>query len=92
MFERDTLTNSVLEGKAIVYFSRVLGIYPYELPYCTAYNYTPYLAAQMWVSRLITLDYVLLLRAYSTLDNPWPTFMRLTIFLVEISFSSTFTP
>jgi hypothetical protein len=62
----------VLEGKAIIHFSGVLGIHPYELAYRTAYDYTPYLAALMWMGRLIILEYALPLRAYTTLDIPWP--------------------
>jgi hypothetical protein len=46
-----TLQTGVLEGKAIVYFSEVLGIHPYQLAYRTAYDYTPYLSALLWVGR-----------------------------------------
>jgi hypothetical protein len=45
MFWTDLSTNGVLESKVIVYFSRVLDIYPYKLAYYTAYNYTLYLLA-----------------------------------------------
>jgi hypothetical protein len=71
MFWMDLSTNGVLESKAIVHFSRVLGIHPYELAYCTAYDYTLYLSALLWVGRLLVLEYALLLRAYTTLDIPW---------------------
>lgn len=62
----------MLERKAIVHFFGVLGIHPYELAYRTAYAYTPYLSALLWVGRLIILEYALPLRAYTTLDVPWP--------------------
>jgi hypothetical protein len=55
MFWTDLSTDGVLESKAIVYFSGVLGIYPYELAYRTAYDYTPYLLALLWVGRLLIL-------------------------------------
>jgi hypothetical protein len=45
MFWTDLSADSVLEGKAIIHFSRVLGIHPYELAYCTAYDYTLNLSA-----------------------------------------------
>lgn len=72
MFWTDLSTNGVLESKAIVHFSGVLGIHPYELAYRTAYDYTPYLSALLWVGRLLILEYALPLRAYTTLDIPWP--------------------
>jgi hypothetical protein len=71
MFWTDLSTDGVLEGKAIIYFSGVLGIHPYELAYCTAYDYIPYLSPLLWVGRLIILEYALLLRAYTTLAVPW---------------------
>jgi hypothetical protein len=72
MFWTDTLIDGVLEGKAIVHFSGVLGVYPYELAYRTAYDYTLYLSALLWVGRLIVLEYALPLRAYTSLDVHWP--------------------
>ncbi|KAF1828630.1 hypothetical protein BDW02DRAFT_484838, partial [Decorospora gaudefroyi] len=72
MFWTDLSTDGLLEGKAIVHFSGVLGIHPCELANRTAYDYTPYLAALMWIGRLIILEYALPLRAYTTLDIPWP--------------------
>jgi hypothetical protein len=72
VFWTDKSTDGVLEGKAIVHFSGVLGIHPYELAYRTAYDYTPYLSALLWVGRLLVLEYALPLRAYTTLDVPWP--------------------
>jgi hypothetical protein len=72
MFWTDTMTDGGLESKAIVYFSGVLGIHPYELAYRTAYDYTPYLSALLWVGRLVVLEYALPLQAYTTLDVPFP--------------------
>jgi hypothetical protein len=72
MFWTDLSTDGVLESKAIVHFSGVLGIHPYELAYRTAYDYTPYLSSLLWVGRLLILEYALPLRAYTTLDVPWP--------------------
>jgi hypothetical protein len=68
MFWTDLSTNGVLESKAIVYFSGVLGIHLYELAYYTAYDYTPYLLALLWVGRLLILEYALPLQAYTTLN------------------------
>ncbi|KAF1836918.1 hypothetical protein BDW02DRAFT_614119 [Decorospora gaudefroyi] len=72
MFWTDLSADGVLEGKAIIHFSGVLGIHPYELAYRTAYDYTPYLSALLWVGRLVILEYALPLRAYTTLDVPSP--------------------
>jgi hypothetical protein len=72
MFWTDLSANSVLEGKAIIHFSGVLGIYPYKLAYRTAYDYTPNLSALLWIGRLVVLEYALPLRAYTTLDILWP--------------------
>jgi hypothetical protein len=72
MFWTDLSTDGVLESKAIVHFSGVLGIHPYKSAYRTAYDYTPYLSALLWVGRLLILEYALPLRAYTTLDVPWP--------------------
>jgi hypothetical protein len=59
LFWTDLSTDGMLESKAIVHFSGVLGIHPYELAYRTAYDYTPYLSALLWIGRLIILEYVL---------------------------------
>jgi hypothetical protein len=59
IFWTDTSTDGVLEGKSIVHFSGVMGIHPYELAYRTAYDYTQYLSALVWVGRLIVLEYAL---------------------------------
>jgi hypothetical protein len=72
LFQTDLSTDGISESKAIVHFSGVLGIHPYQLAYRTAYDYTPYLSALPWNSRLIILEYALPLRAYTTLDMPWP--------------------
>jgi hypothetical protein len=72
MFEKDLYTNSVLETKAIIHSYRVLCVYPYKAANYTAYDYTLYLLALLKVSRLLVLEYALLLRAYTTLNVPWP--------------------
>jgi hypothetical protein len=72
MFWIDLSTDGVLEGKAIIHFSGVLGIHPYELAYVTAYDYTLYLSALLWIGRLVILEYALPLRTYTTLDVLWP--------------------
>jgi hypothetical protein len=59
LFWTDLSTDGMLERKAIIHFSGVLGIYLYELAYRTAYDYTPYLSALLWIGRLIILEYVL---------------------------------
>lgn len=50
----------------------MLRIHPQELAYHTAYNYTPFLSALLWVGRLVVLEYALPLRGYHTLQSPWP--------------------
>lgn len=72
LFWTDLSTDGILASKAIVHFSGVLGIHPYELAYRTAYDYTPYLSALLWIGRLIILEYALPLRGYTTLDVLWP--------------------
>jgi hypothetical protein len=72
MFWTDVSTNGPVEGKAIVHFSGVLGIHPHELAFRTAYDYTPYLSALIWIGRLVILEYALPLREYGTLKVPWP--------------------
>jgi hypothetical protein len=68
----DLSTDGAMESKAIAHFSGVLGIHPYELAYRTAYDYTPYLSALLWIGRLIILEYALPLRASTTLNVPFP--------------------
>jgi hypothetical protein len=72
MFWTDVSTDGPVEGKAVVHFSGVLGIHPYELAFRTAYDYTPYLSALIWVGRLVILEYALPLREYGTWKVPWP--------------------
>lgn len=72
MFWTDVSTDGPVEGKAIVHFSGVLGIHPYELAFRTAYDYTPYLSALIWIGRLVILEYALPSREYGTLKVPWP--------------------
>jgi hypothetical protein len=57
---------------AIVHFSGVLGIHPRELMYRSAYDYTPYLSALIWIGRLVILEYGLPLRSYTCLPMVWP--------------------
>ncbi|KAF1976714.1 hypothetical protein BU23DRAFT_454581 [Bimuria novae-zelandiae CBS 107.79] len=71
-FWTNVSTEGRMEEKAIANFSSVLGIHPQELAYRTAYNYTPFLSALLWVGRLIVLEYALPLHAYHTLQIPWP--------------------
>ncbi|KAJ9634203.1 hypothetical protein H2199_009087 [Coniosporium tulheliwenetii] len=72
MFWTDLSRDGNMEQNAIVHFSGVLGIHPYELAYRRAYDYTPYLSALIWVGRLVILEYTLPLRSYSLLRTPWP--------------------
>jgi hypothetical protein len=72
MFWTDISADGVVEGKATINFSGVLGIHPYELAFRTAYDCTPYLSALIWVGRLIILEYALPLQAYRLLPTPWP--------------------
>jgi hypothetical protein len=72
MFWTDLSADGVLEGKAIIHFSGVLGIHSYKLAYRTASDYTLYLSALLWVGRLVILEYALPLRAYTALDVLWP--------------------
>jgi hypothetical protein len=72
MFWTDISADGVVEGKATINFSGVLGIHPYELAFRTAYDFTPYLSALIWVGRLIILEYALPLQAYKLLPTPWP--------------------
>ncbi len=72
MFWTDLSTNGSFCRNAIVHFSGVLGIHPYELAYRGAYDYTPFLSALIWVGRLCILEYGLPLYAYQHLTYPWP--------------------
>jgi hypothetical protein len=72
MFWTDLSANGSFRHNAIVHFSGVLGIHPYELAYRGAYDYTPYLSALIWVGRVLFLEYSLPLRAYNHLTYIWP--------------------
>ncbi|PVH90694.1 hypothetical protein DM02DRAFT_734466 [Periconia macrospinosa] len=67
-------TDASIDGdpgaKAVIHFSGVLGIHPYKLTLRTAYDYTPYLSALIWVGRLVILEYALPSQAYSSWDPP----------------------
>ena len=62
-----------LEGTAIAHFSGVLGIHPSEYAFRTAYSYTPFLSALIWVGRLVILEYALPKQPYRSLPRPWPS-------------------
>ncbi|PVH90622.1 hypothetical protein DM02DRAFT_636685 [Periconia macrospinosa] len=70
LFWTDTSIDDESGGKAIAHFSGVLGIHPYKLTLHTAYDYTPYLSALIWVGRLVLLEYALPLRTYGPLSPP----------------------
>jgi hypothetical protein len=74
LFWTDTAadTSTIIEGKAVIHFSGVLGIHPLRLAYRTAYDYTPTLSAIIWTGRLILLELALPRCSYETLDTPWP--------------------
>lgn len=59
LFWTDTSINGDPGTKAVIHFSGVLGVHPYKLTLRTAYDYTPYLSALIWVGRLVTLEYAL---------------------------------
>jgi hypothetical protein len=66
VFWTDTSIDGDPGAKALIHFSGVLGIHPYKLTLRTAYDYTPYLSALIWVGRLVILEYALPSRAYSS--------------------------
>jgi hypothetical protein len=70
--DNDTHSDCIREARAIIYFSGVLGIYPLELAYRSAYDYLPTLSALIWTGRLILLELALPLRAYNTLPTSYP--------------------
>jgi hypothetical protein len=72
LFWMDVATDGTMETKAVLHFSGVLGIYPNELAFRKAYDYTSYLSAMIWVGRLVVLEYDLPLRPYQSLETPWP--------------------
>jgi hypothetical protein len=72
MFWTELSNDAHFSHNTIVHFSGVLRIHPYELAYRTAYDYTPFLSALIWVGRLMILEYCLPLYAYNCLVYPWP--------------------
>ena len=72
LFWTDVAADGAMETKAVVHFSGVLGIHPNELAFRSAYDYTPYLSAMIWVGRLVVLEYALPLRPYQILGTKWP--------------------
>jgi hypothetical protein len=73
MFWTDISKDGKMETCALVHFNGVLGIYPRELAYQTAYGFTPTLSAMAWIGRLLLLEYALPLEAYSHLKISWPS-------------------
>ncbi|KAJ6436888.1 ATP-dependent DNA helicase pfh1 [Purpureocillium lavendulum] len=72
MFWTHQCQTGVLDSSALVHFTAVMGIHRTSLAYRSAYNYTPSLAALMWVGRLFFLEYALPLCCYETLVYVWP--------------------
>lgn len=72
MFWTHQCQTGVLDSSALVHFTAVMGIHRTSLAYRIAYNYTPSLAALMWVGRLFFLEYALPLCCYETLVYVWP--------------------
>lgn len=64
--------DGAMTSSTIVHFAAVLGIHPPSLAYCNAYDYTPDLAALVWVGRLLFLEYSLPRFSYDTLIYRWP--------------------
>lgn len=64
--------DGVMDSSTIVHFTAVLGIHRSSLVYRDAYNFTPDLAALIWVGRLLFLEYSLPFYSYETLMCPWP--------------------
>ncbi|PWI64550.1 hypothetical protein PCL_09563 [Purpureocillium lilacinum] len=72
MFWTHQCQTGVLDSSTLVHFTAVMGIHRTSLAYRSAYNYTPSLAALMWVGRLFFLEYALPLYSYNTLVYVWP--------------------
>ena len=72
MFWTDTSLHTDTYQSAVVHYSGVLGIHPYELAFRDAYDYTPYLSALIWVGRLLLLEYALPRQQYAHLTFQWP--------------------
>lgn len=73
MFWTDTSLHTDTHQSAIIHFSGVLGIHPYELAFRDTYDYTLYLSALIWVGRLLLLEYALPQQPYTHLTFPWPS-------------------
>jgi hypothetical protein len=70
LFWTDTSIDGDSGAKAVIHLSGVLGTHPYNLTLRTAYDYTPYLSALVWVGRPVILEYALPSRAYISWDSP----------------------
>lgn len=64
--------DGTMASSTIVHFAAVLGIHPSSLAYRSAYDYTPDLAALVWVGRLLFLEYSLPRFSYDILVYRWP--------------------
>ena len=64
--------DGAMTSSTVVHFAAVLGIHPSSLAYRNAYDYTPDLAALVWVGRLLFLEYSLPRFSYDTLVYRWP--------------------
>ena len=64
--------DGAMTSSTIVHFAAVLGVHPSSLAYRNAYDYTPDLAALVWVGRLLFLEYSLPKFGYDTLLYRWP--------------------
>ena len=64
--------DGAMTSSTIIHFAGVLGIQPSSLAYRNAYDYTPDLAALVWVGRLLFLEYSLPRFSYDTLVYRWP--------------------
>lgn len=72
MLWTESVNHDVLERNPVVHFPGVLGIHPHDLVYRRAYDYTPYLAALIWLGRSMMLEYALPLLPYRHLPHVWP--------------------
>ena len=64
--------DGAMMSSTIVHFAAVLGVHQSSLAYRNAYDYTPDLAALVWVGRLLFLEYSLPRFSYDTLVYRWP--------------------
>lgn len=72
MFWTHQCQTGFLDSSALVHFTAVMGNHRTSLAYRSAYNYTPSLAALMWVGRLSFLEYAPPLCSYETFVYVWP--------------------